>query len=133
MNCSKIRRVQSVTIKNKLMQGQPAKKLVLIGCGAVSQLYYSPALRELEKLQIVKVNALFDPNAENIRLIRKVFPDAEAVASLDGISSQNFDLAIIASPPQYHAVQTINLLKAGLSVLCEKPMAATVAEAEEMI
>ena len=114
------------------MQPQPAK-IVLIGCGAVSQLYYSPALRELERLDIVKVNALFDPNPENIRIIRAVFPDAGVLASLDGISLQNFDLAIIASPPQFHSAQTISLLKAGLSVLCEKPMATSVEEAEEMI
>jgi predicted dehydrogenase len=114
------------------MLRQPSK-IVLIGCGAVSQLYYSPALKELEKLQIVKVNALFDPNPENIRLVQQAFSEAKVIAGLDEISLQNFDLAIIASPPQYHAGQTIQLLQAGLSVLCEKPMAATVAEAEEMI
>jgi len=115
------------------MLHQPEKKIVLIGCGAVSQLYYSPALKELEKLKIVTVAALFDPNPENVRLVQQVFPEAKALAGLDDTSSQNFDLAIIASPPQYHAGQTIRLLQAGLSVLCEKPMAATVAEAEEMI
>jgi predicted dehydrogenase len=111
---------------------QPVK-IVLVGCGAVSQLYYSPALKELEKLQILSVNALFDPNPANIRLIQKVFPGAKALVSLDDISSKDFDFGIVASPPQYHAVQAIQLLQAGLSVLCEKPMAASVAEAEEMI
>ena len=86
------------------MLRQP-EKIVLVGCGAVSQLYYSPALKELERLRIVKVSALFDPNPENIRIVRKQFPDAESLASLDVISSQNFDLAIIASPPQYLPVQ----------------------------
>jgi len=114
------------------MLGQPTN-IVLIGCGAVSQLYYSPALKELEKLQIVRVNALFDPNPDNIRLVQKSFPQAKVIAGLDEIAAPNFDLAIIASPPQYHAGQTIQLLPAGLSVLCEKPMAASVAEAEEMI
>ena len=110
-----------------------AGKIVLVGCGAVSQLYYSPALKELEKLKILSVNALFDPNPENILLIQKVFPGAKALAGLDDISSKDFDFAIIASPPQYHAVQAIQLLQSGLSVLCEKPMAASVVEAEEMM
>ena len=114
------------------MLRQPAK-IVLIGCGAVSQLYYSPALRELEKLKILTVNALFDPNSENIRLVQQLFPGAKTLGGLDNISLNDFDFAIVASPPQYHAGQAIQLLQTGLSVLCEKPMAATVAEAEEMV
>jgi predicted dehydrogenase len=46
---------------------------------------------------------------------------------------RNLEVAIVASPPQYHGRQTIQLLQAGASVLCEKPMALSVAEGKEMV
>jgi predicted dehydrogenase len=40
---------------------------------------------------------------------------------------------VIASPPQLHAAQAVRFLEAGVAVLCEKPMAVSVAEAERMV
>ena len=42
-------------------------------------------------------------------------------------------LVVIASPPKFHAKATIHALENGACVLCEKPMASTVTEAETMI
>jgi predicted dehydrogenase len=42
------------------------------------------------------------------------------------------ELAIVASPPAFHARQTMAALASGLAVLCEKPMATTAAEAVDM-
>jgi predicted dehydrogenase len=105
----------------------------LVGCGAVSQLYYAPALKELERLGLIRVSALFDPNAASVTQLQQIFSQANIVRDISAFSRDAVDLAIVASPPKFHAVQTIQLLNAGLSVLCEKPMANTVAEAEAMI
>jgi len=107
--------------------------IALVGCGAVSQLYYTPALQELEKNNLLHVKVLFDPSPDSVAQLQKNFPAASCLKDLAELSPQEIDLAIIASPPRFHAQQTIQLLKSGLSVLCEKPMAATVAEAETMI
>jgi predicted dehydrogenase len=107
--------------------------VAVVGCGAVSQLYYTPALKELEKLNWLRVKALVDPNAQNMAQLQKAFPDAMSVKNLEELSKLDITLAIIASPPHLHAVQTITMLKAGLSVLCEKPMATTTAQGEAMI
>jgi predicted dehydrogenase len=59
--------------------------------------------------------------------VPRVYTDAEAMfraEDLDGVS--------IAVPNKYHAPLTIAALKHGLHVLCEKPMAMTVKEAERM-
>ena len=45
---------------------------------------------------------------------------------------QTADLAIVATPPFLHAKQSICALSHGSYVLCEKPIAPTLAEAEEM-
>ncbi len=116
------------------MEG-PSKilKVALIGCGAVSELYYAPALKELEKLKLVSVNALFDPNSDRVAQLHQFFRSAIHVKELADLRKLGIELAIIASPPHYHAEQTIQILKLGISVLCEKPMATGLKEGQQMI
>ena len=107
--------------------------VALVGCGAVTKLYYTPALQELERLGHVQVSALFDPNPANVAPIQQAFPAAVPVREFDELARRELDLAIVASPPQYHAAQSIKLLHSGMSVLCEKPMTLSVAEGESMV
>ena len=107
-------------------------RVALIGCGAVARLYYMPALRELETAGSLEVVALLDPVARHAALLREAFPRAEAVSELSGLSQHAFDLAIVASPHSLHAAQSIHLLEAGISVLCEKPMATSADDAAAM-
>ena len=107
--------------------------VALVGCGAVSTLYYAPALQALEKLGQVRVAALYDPNLMNIAPIQRSFPAAAGVRDLNELFQMGVNLAIVASPPQYHAPQTIQLLQSGLAVLCEKPMALSLTEGMAMV
>ena len=54
------------------------------------------------------------------------------MSELSGLSKHAFDLAIVASPHSLHAAQSIHLLEAGVSVLCEKPMATSADDASAM-
>ena len=49
------------------------------------------------------------------------------------LKNEKLDIVSIATPNKFHAPLTIEALKAGCHVLCEKPMAMSVKEAEEMI
>ena len=49
------------------------------------------------------------------------------------LKNEDLDIVSIATPNKFHAPLTIEALKAGCHVLCEKPMAMSVKEAEEMI
>ena len=54
--------------------------------------------------------------------------------NMDAIrDNKNVDAVYVALPNSMHAEYTIRSAKAGKHVLCEKPMSATVKEAEEMI
>jgi len=108
-------------------------RVALVGCGAVAWLYYSPALRALSAEGLLQVVALVDPDAESLHRFGSHFPQARCLPDVSGLSDCAVELAIVASPPRFHASQTIDLLGRGISILCEKPMAATVAEAESMI
>lgn len=111
---------------------QPVR-VALVGCGAVSQRYYAPALKELESRRLLRVQRLFDPDEAMLDRLRRTFPAAAYLTALTEICDTNTDLAIIASPVCCHAEQAIQLLGQGLTVLCEKPMAGSVAEARRMI
>lgn len=103
----------------------------LVGCGAVSRVYYADALATLAQEQEgVAVRALFDPDGEALQQLATRFPKVTLSTTWDGFLAAAPDFAIVASPPQYHAQQCIALLEAGISVFCEKPLALKDAEAE---
>ena len=56
------------------------------------------------------------------------YPSFEAV-----VDSPEVDAVVIASPDDFHADQTIAALRNGKWVLCEKPLAPTVAEAQRVM
>lgn len=107
-------------------------KIALSGCGAVSRLYYAPALQEIEACGKARVVAVCDPSAGATQHLQKTFPHAAAFTDLSELDVRSFDLGIVASPHSMHARQVIHLLKHGKSVLCEKPMATSVADAQTM-
>ena len=105
----------------------------IVGCGAFSELFYAPLLSSFQDDGQVEVVSLFDPDEKRLGELAKKFPKAVCSPDISVVKSAGIDFAIVASPPRFHAEQTISLLNEGVAVLCEKPMAATVAEAEEMI
>lgn len=58
-------------------------------------------------------------------------PDLVEVNAL--LASPDVDLVYIATPPFLHYAQALAALKAGKHVICEKPLALTVAEADELV
>ncbi|MHB8636577.1 MAG: Gfo/Idh/MocA family protein [Fimbriimonadaceae bacterium] len=100
---------------------------VIVGCGAIVELQYVPAICALENLTVV---GLMDPSASRVEAVRGKFPGAVRMKDLRGLVA---DFAIVASPAAHHAVQAIAAMEAGMHVLCEKPMATTVGEAEAMV
>jgi len=107
--------------------------LQLIGCGALAEQVYAPVLTHLEKSGRVRVTALVDPSAPRRAQLAKFFPAAQASERVEDLPATLDSLAVIASPPSFHAAQACALLANGHHVLCEKPLAASVAEAEGMV
>lgn len=107
-------------------------RLALVGCGAVSELFYAPALRELERSGRVAVAAVCDPDGGRRDVLRRAFPSALAAADLAEILELRPDLAVVASPPSLHARQSSELLSSGVAVLSEKPLAVSVTEGEAL-
>ena len=108
-------------------------RVALVGCGAVATQYYVPALRELERAGKATVVALFDPAADRMSALQDTFTQAVCLGDVSEVGKLGVELAVVASPPRFHAEQSIQLLQAGCAVLCEKPLATDVAEGEAMV
>jgi len=105
----------------------------LSGCGAVSQLYYGPALRLLESEGRLTLAGLFDPDEAAVEKLKALSPEARSCASLEALLALDLDLLIVASPPKFHAGQTIAALEAGIAVHCEKPLAISSEDGARML
>jgi predicted dehydrogenase len=107
--------------------------IAVIGCGAVVERLYRGALRKLDSRGIARVASLIDPNPARTAAIRRQFPAADEFSNPgDAFAKKTPDLTIVASPPALHAEHVIAALRAGSNVLCEKPMASSVKDAERM-
>ncbi|HYP18161.1 MAG TPA: Gfo/Idh/MocA family oxidoreductase [Opitutus sp.] len=115
------------------MSSSSPRRVILVGCGAVARQFYVPALRALQNAGTVRVSAIVDPVVNARDAIARAFPKAGQAASLEQTTAPAGTLAIIASPPGFHAVQTIAAFERGWHVLCEKPMASSASEAAEMV
>jgi predicted dehydrogenase len=104
----------------------------LSGCGVVSQLYYGPALRRLADEGCLQLAAVFDPTPASAAAIAGPNP-AMTCARFEDLLGLGLDLLIVASPPPFHAPQTIAALQAGVAVHCEKPLALSVDEGVRML
>jgi predicted dehydrogenase len=111
-------------------RGEP--RIAIIGCGALTELFYAPALATLGRKRPVKVATLIDPNPARVAALQPLFPGSVGGASLADLPD-HIDLAIIASPAGFHASQTVALLGRGMHVFCEKPMARSSVECDAMI
>jgi predicted dehydrogenase len=104
----------------------------LSGCGAVTQLYYGPALRLLANEGCLQLTAVFDPDRASAAAIAGP-NSATTCARFEDLLGLGLDLLLVASPPPVHAPQAIAALKAGIAVHCEKPLALSAHDGARML
>jgi predicted dehydrogenase len=95
-------------------------RLAVVGCGAVAELYHLPAVAAVED---VDLTALADPDLDRARRLAETYGGAPVATHLDVISLA--DAAIVATPNALHMPIAVELARAGLHVLVEKPLART--------
>ena len=105
--------------------------VAIVGCGAVVDRLYRPALRTLERRGLARVVALVDPDPARPRALARSFAAARVFGRLSDAPA--VALTIVTSPPALHAEHAITAMERGSHVLCEKPMTIAPADAERMV
>ncbi len=105
----------------------------LIGCGWIVERDHIPAMRQSDKVNIV---ATADVAAERARLAARIAGVADSAAYSDYrslLERGDVDIVSVASPPSTRLQIIRDAAAAGKHIVCEKPIALSLAAADEMI
>jgi predicted dehydrogenase len=121
-------------IENTSSVNQPRKiRYAVVGLGAFAQSDALPAFAEAENSQLVALVS-GDPTKRAEIAQQYDVPYTYGYEDYDDLlMSGNIDAVYIALPDHLHCEYTVRAAQAGIHVLCEKPMATTVTECEQMI
>ena len=106
--------------------------LGVVGCGDVAFRTYFPGIKQT--LDHAKVVAVFDPRIEQAERAAKEFPGATVAQRYEDLLAEpDLNAIFNLTPAPFHRDTTMAALERGLHVFSEKPLAASVAEAQALI
>jgi predicted dehydrogenase len=105
-------------------------RVAMVGCGAVAEHRHLPALARRNDFTLV---ALVDHNTNRANQFANNFGSAKIFTDFRDLLAMEIDIAIVALPNHLHATAAIELMRAGIHVLVEKPMALSVADCDGML
>ena len=115
------------------MNRRPPLGVAFIGCGSVMRGAYLPlALDHARRADITIIGAA-DRTDRHRAELQSVGVDRFAVDVDEVLGWPDVDLVVVATPMDSHASIASAALRAGKHVLLEKPMAGTLAEADELV
>lgn len=117
-----------------MMKSRPVS-LILVGIGGMGS-HYLKALWEEFSPHEMEILAIIDrspkESSHRTEAKKRGIPVFQTLGEAYGAGIRP-ELTVIASPHQFHAHQTTEALKNKSHVLCEKPLAATIQDADSMI
>ncbi|MBZ0299517.1 MAG: Gfo/Idh/MocA family oxidoreductase [Anaerolineae bacterium] len=102
--------------------------VALIGAGGIGDVR-AEAVSQTPEIKLVSVVDLDKARAENVA---SRFGGEASTDSMAAVQRADVQIVIVSTPPNHHADITVAALEAGKHVICEKPLAHTLAEAERM-
>lgn len=103
----------------------------IVGCGKIARVAHVPGFKGVPDVAIA---ALVDANAACAEQLRDdAAPAARVFTDYDAFLGSGLHAVSICTPNHLHASMAIKALQRGLHVLCEKPIAGTLADADAMI
>jgi predicted dehydrogenase len=109
------------------------KKIVtvgVVGCG-----YWGPNLiRNLRQSPDCHLKLICDASEQRLQHMRRLHPGVDTTTQFDVLlNDPEIQAVVVATPVRFHYEMAKACLNAGKHVFIEKPMARTVAEAEELV
>ncbi len=118
--------------KKKLQIPKSLKRLRwgVAGCGHFLEHTFLPTLQQAKRSQLVSV---YSSDLERANFIASKFMAENAFDDYDEFLKSDFDVLYVSSANANHYEQVIKAARAGKNILCEKPLAITSGQAEEMV
>lgn len=108
-------------------------RVAIIGTGGIANAHIQAYLQFPKRCQVVALVDIVPGKAEQFKE-RYHLADAQVYSSHRALLEQGgVDLADVCTPPFAHASISIDCLHAGMNVVCEKPMAASLEECDAML
>lgn len=107
-----------------------ALRLCVVGCGGIANAYLD-ALRDVPQFRVVACADVDGARAGAAAALCAAEATTDARKWLR--AGGRADAALVLTPPSTHAELSVALLDLGIHVLCEKPLAPTIAEAGRML
>ena len=105
-------------------------RVAIIGCGSIARQRHA---HEYSLNSNVEIAGFFDFVSERAQELAEEY-GSKAYSSLDELlEDKSVDAVSVCVANAYHAETTIKALRSGKHVLCEKPMAISLEDCEEMI
>ena len=104
-------------------------KIGIIGCGKITEVRHAPEYSENPNCEII---GFYDTFTEKAEALAKQY-GGKVFRSVEEMLSSDVDAVSVCVANRFHAEISIQALKAGKHVLCEKPMATTEEDCEAMV
>jgi predicted dehydrogenase len=111
------------------MSGKKAIEVAILGCGQMGQ----NVVRTLENSPRVRGITGFDPKPERLEELNKAFGVKTAHGLEEVLRNPEIELVFVTASNNAHKDLAVAALEAGKAVMCEKPMATTIRDAEAMV
>ncbi len=102
----------------------------IAGCGRFAENSFLPAIRLTRKSTVASV---YSRDGNRAKFLSEKFGISKAFNNYDEFLKSDIDAVFVSSANVHHYEQVIKAAKAGKNILCEKPLALTSAQAEEMV
>ena len=106
-------------------------RIAFIGCGGIAGRHANALLADKR----AEITHLVDPSKKKMAAFKERFPALAGAPEYDDCRDvlDAVDAVVIQSPHTLHYGQIMASLDRGLHVLCEKPLACTVAHAKKIV
>src|SRR5712691_4465034 len=107
-------------------------RVAIIGYGLAGAVFHAPLVTATPGMTVA---GIVTNNPERKERAHRDFPEAAILSTAEDIwhNPSHYDLVVVAAPNRMHMSLGLAAMKAGLPVVIDKPMAATVADAEQLI
>lgn len=106
------------------------KKIGIIGCGKIAQTRHIPEYADNKNAELA---GYYDLNTERAKQIADLYGGKVYGSPEEMLADTEIDAVSVCTANNAHAEMTVQALRAGKHVLCEKPMATKIEDCERMV